>query len=41
MSYADLKCRKLEFNVIDHAFIKVSPTKANMRFGKKGKLSIS
>lgn len=30
----------MEFNVGDHVFLKVSPTKGVMRFGKKGKLSL-
>jgi hypothetical protein len=38
-SYADLKRRILEFAVGDHVFLKVSPMKGVVRFGKKGKLS--
>ena len=38
-SYADKRRRKLEFSVGDKVFLKVSPTKDIMRFGKKGKLS--
>ena len=38
-SYADLRRRKLEFQVNDWAFLKVSPMKGVMRFGKKGNLS--
>ena len=38
-SYADLRRRELEFKVDDLVFLKVSPTKGTMRFGKKGKLS--
>ena len=38
-SYADNRLRDLEFQVGDHVFLKVSPTKGVMRFGKKGKLS--
>ncbi|WRX25513.1 Reverse transcriptase domain - like 10 [Theobroma cacao] len=38
-SYADNRWRDLEFQVGDHVFLKVSPTKGVMRFGKKGKLS--
>ncbi|XP_017978269.1 PREDICTED: uncharacterized protein LOC108662423 [Theobroma cacao] len=38
-SYADNRQRDLEFQVGDHVFLKVSPTKRIMRFGKKGKLS--
>ena len=38
-SYADLKKRPLEFNPGDFVFLRVSPMKGVMRFGKKGKLS--
>ncbi|XP_056159705.1 uncharacterized protein LOC130135188 [Syzygium oleosum] len=38
-SYADLKRRKIEFDVGDHVFLKVSPMKGVMRFGTRGKLS--
>ena len=38
-SYADVRRRKLEFNVGDKVFLKVAPMKGVMRFGKKGKLS--
>ena len=38
-SYADNRRRELEFNVGDHVFLKVSPFKGVMRFGKRGKLS--
>ena len=38
-SYADKRRRELEFNVGDHVFLKVSPTKGVMRFGVRGKLS--
>ena len=38
-SYADKRRRELEFNVGDQVFLKVSPWKGVMRFGKKGKLS--
>ncbi|KAK6284671.1 hypothetical protein POUND7_003623 [Theobroma cacao] len=38
-AYADNRQRDLEFQVGDHLFLKVSPTKGVMRFGKKGKLS--
>ncbi|XP_073138368.1 uncharacterized protein [Henckelia pumila] len=38
-SYADQRRRDLEFEVGDHVFLKVSPWKGVMRFGKKGKLS--
>ncbi|XP_050229269.1 uncharacterized protein LOC126678413 [Mercurialis annua] len=38
-SYADPKRRDLEFQVGDFVFIKVSPMKGVIRFGKKGKLA--
>ena len=38
-SYADNCRRDLEFQVKDWVFLKVSPMKGVMRFGKKGKLS--
>uniref|UniRef100_A0A2N9FG06 Reverse transcriptase domain-containing protein n=1 Tax=Fagus sylvatica TaxID=28930 RepID=A0A2N9FG06_FAGSY len=38
-SYANKKRRKLELEVGDHVFLKVSPWKGVARFGKKGKLS--
>ena len=38
-SYADVRKRKLEFQVDDWVFLKVSLMKKVMRFGKKGKLS--
>ena len=38
-SYADVRRRELEFQVDDWIFLKVSPMKGVMRFGKKGKLS--
>ena len=38
-SYADVRRRELEFQVDDWVFIKVSPMKGVMIFGKKGKLS--
>ncbi|RVW81510.1 Transposon Ty3-G Gag-Pol polyprotein [Vitis vinifera] len=38
-SYADNRRRDLEFEVGDHVFLKVSPMKSVMRFGRKGKLS--
>ena len=39
-SYADLRRRPLEFQVGDHVFLRVSPTKGVHRFGVKGKLSL-
>ncbi|RVW78911.1 Transposon Ty3-G Gag-Pol polyprotein [Vitis vinifera] len=38
-SYADNRRRDLEFEMGDHVFLKVSPMKSIMRFGRKGKLS--
>ena len=38
-SYADVRRRELEFQVDDWVFLRVSPTKGVMRFGKKGKLN--
>lgn len=38
-SYADTRRRDLEFEVGDHVFLRVSPWKGILRFGKKGKLS--
>jgi hypothetical protein len=38
-SYANKRCRPLEFKVGDHVYLKVSPTKGVKRFGVKGKLS--
>ncbi|KAI4320582.1 hypothetical protein MLD38_034046 [Melastoma candidum] len=38
-SYADRRRRPLEFEVGDYVFLKVSPTKMNLKFGLKGKLS--
>ena len=38
-SYADSRRRGLEFSIGDWVFLKVSPIKGVMRFGKKGKLS--
>ncbi|WMV19088.1 hypothetical protein MTR67_012473 [Solanum verrucosum] len=37
--YADVRRRNLEFEIDDWVFLKVSPMKGVMRFGKKGKLS--
>ena len=38
-SYADVRRRELEFQVDDWIFLKVSPMKGVIRFGKKGKPS--
>ncbi|GMI95758.1 hypothetical protein HRI_003245100 [Hibiscus trionum] len=38
-SNADLKCKEIEFAVGERVFLKVSPWKKVMRFGRKGKLS--
>ncbi|XP_075087713.1 uncharacterized protein LOC142169710 [Nicotiana tabacum] len=38
-SYSDKRHRDLEFMIGDKVFLKVSPMKGVMRFGKKGKLS--
>ena len=38
-SFADKRRRPLEFKVGDHVFLKISPMKKVMRFGKLGKLS--
>ena len=38
-SYADPKRRVVEFQVGDYVFLKVSPMKGVMRFGKKEKLA--
>jgi hypothetical protein len=38
-SFADKHRRQLEFNVSDLVYLKVSPMKGVVRFGKKGKLS--
>jgi len=38
-SYADNRRRPLEFEVGDHVFLKVSPLKGNLQFGKKGKFA--
>ena len=38
-SYADKRRRDLEFQVSDHVFLKVTPTRCIQRFGVKGKLS--
>ena len=38
-SYADVRCRPLEFEVEDHVFLKVMPKRGVVRFGNRGKLS--
>ncbi|XP_016673253.1 uncharacterized protein [Gossypium hirsutum] len=38
-SYTNLKCREIEYSVGDYVFLKVSPWKKLLRFGRKGKLS--
>ena len=38
-SYADLKRKDIEYEVRDKVFLKVSPWRKILRFGKKGKLS--
>ncbi|KAK5785472.1 hypothetical protein PVK06_040062 [Gossypium arboreum] len=38
-SYADLKQKEIEFQVGDKVFLKLSPWKKVLRFGRKGKLS--
>ena len=38
-SYADRRRKDIEFEVGDQVFLKVSPWKKVLRFGRKGKLS--
>ena len=38
-SYADQRRKALEFEVGDHVFLKVSPSKGIVRFGQRGKLN--
>ncbi|GJU46080.1 hypothetical protein Tco_1203346 [Tanacetum coccineum] len=38
-SYADVRCKPLEFQVGDRVMLKVSPWKGVIRFGKRGKLN--
>ncbi|GJU36232.1 putative reverse transcriptase domain-containing protein [Tanacetum coccineum] len=38
-SYADMRCKPLEFEVGDKVMLKVSPWKGVIRFGKRGKLN--
>ena len=37
--WADTHRRRLEFEVSDHVFLKISPTRGVIRFGTRGKLS--
>ena len=39
-SYANRRCRPLEFEVGDHVFLKVMPKRGVVRFGKQGKLAL-
>ena len=38
-SYADTRRKLLQFEVGDHVYLRVSPTKGVQRFGLKGKLA--
>jgi hypothetical protein len=38
-TYANKRCRRLEFKVGNHVYLRVSPMKGMKRFGVKGKLS--
>jgi hypothetical protein len=38
-SYADKRRKPLQFEVGDHVYLQVSPTKGVQRFGLKGKLA--
>ena len=38
-SYVDLKRKDIEYEVSDKVFLKVSPWRKVLRFGKKGKVS--
>ena len=38
-SYANVRCRPLEFDIGDHVFLKVMPKREVVRLGKRGKLS--
>ncbi len=38
-SYADVRRKDLEFDVNDWVYLKITPMKGVMRFGKKGKLN--
>ena len=39
-SYAHIRKRAIKFEVGDQVYLKISPMKGVMRFGKKGKLSL-
>ena len=39
-SYANLKIKDIEYEVGDKVFLKASPWKMILRFGRKGKLSL-
>ena len=39
-SYANLKRKDIEYKVGDKVFLKVSPWRRVLRFGKKGKMSL-
>jgi len=39
-SYADVHRRPLTFDIGDHVFLKVSPLKGTLRFGKRGNLPL-
>ncbi|GKE98143.1 putative reverse transcriptase domain-containing protein, partial [Tanacetum coccineum] len=39
-SYADVRCKPLDFQVGDKVMLKVSPWKEMIRFGKRGKLNL-
>ena len=39
ISYADMKRKHIRYEISEKMFLKVSPWKKVMRFGKKGKLS--
>ena len=38
-SYANVRRKSLEFEIRDPVFLKVTPMKGVLRFGRKGKLS--
>ncbi|GKB84047.1 hypothetical protein Tco_0956319, partial [Tanacetum coccineum] len=39
-SYADLKCKPMEFQIRDKVMLKVSPWKGVVHFGKRGKFNL-